>query len=267
MRDYKEELIDRIEEAEFELMLEKYQEDLSNACLKAYEQACARGEVEDMPEEIKEKVLKYINEYPCQSEKKRHPCRPLRYVLIIAATIAIVFSMLLTAQAVGYDVFGVLGRWTDTVFHFGNNTTERIIQPETSSAELSELYETLIANNISVGLAPTWIPDGFTTAKIDVSSSELQINIVAEYQKRHEKIVVSIVQRLNDTADNTIFYEKDKCDSEAHSSTNLTYYIFANQNKWVGICQNGCNTITVQTDASKENLIDIFNSIEGDNNA
>lgn len=267
MSDYKDELVDRIEEAEFELMLEQYQEDLSNACVEAFEQACARGEAQDMPAEIKEKMLKYINDYPFEPEKKRRSRRPLRYLLVAVISITILFSLLLTAQAAGVDVFGALGRWTDTVFRFENPTTERIIQPETASAELSDLYETLIAYDIPIGLAPTWLPEGFTAAMVDTSSSERQINVVAVFHNHNEEVVFSIVRCFNDSSGNTIWFEKDEYNPEEYCSTNLQYYVFANQNKWVGVWQGGRNTVTVQTDTSKENLIDIFNSIEGDGNA
>ena len=57
MDENRQKLEDSDEEAEFKRLFDDYLTDLGAACEKAFEHAKARGEVADIPPEIKEKLL------------------------------------------------------------------------------------------------------------------------------------------------------------------------------------------------------------------
>ena len=83
MDDYRQKLENRFEEAEFELLFDDYLTDLGEACQKEFEQAKARGEVTDMPPEMKKQLLSFIENYnPVEEKKPRHVSIPFLVYLV-----------------------------------------------------------------------------------------------------------------------------------------------------------------------------------------
>ncbi len=74
-----------------------------------------------------------------------------RRLATLAATIALVLGLMVGAQAAGLDVFSAMGRWTNEVFRFLPGT----------SADLTEMADTLDEHGFPAGLAPSWLPYGF----------------------------------------------------------------------------------------------------------
>ena len=144
MDDYRQKLENRFEEAEFELLFDDYLTDLGEACQKEFEQAKARGEITDMPPDMKKQLLRFIENYNPVEEKKPRHVSIIRYFLVAAIACTVLLISLVTVQAVGFDVFGKIGSWTNSVFHFGNSSDEKMIESEPVIAPLSGIQEVLI---------------------------------------------------------------------------------------------------------------------------
>lgn len=200
MNDRKEELLDRIEEAEFELLLDNYQTELGNACQQAYDKACAEGKVADMPSEIKAQMQKFINEY--QLKKKRHPSAALRCCLIAAIIFVTIFALLITVQAAGYDIFSVIGSAAETEFHFSaqTNANDGNVQAD-KAPDVSP--EELAGNDISMELAAIDLPENFTGDIIDMDFSEEEsssLNEVGETEETPQQ-TNGILQYISENVD------------------------------------------------------------------
>lgn len=81
--------------------------------------------------------------------------------------VAAVRVSMITAQALGVDIFGFFGRWTNETFTFTNSADKAGYQgrerfyplEEGETAEFSSLDEALEAFRINLSLVPHWFPD------------------------------------------------------------------------------------------------------------
>ncbi len=260
MTDRRQELLDRIDEAEFELLLDDYQTDLANAYLEAYEKACAAGDVPDMPEEITVKTLDFIRNYQPPAKKKRRPTVLLRCCLIAATVFATIFALLVTAQAAGYNILSMIGFWSDDEFHFGEKT-DGYYESAVVSEELRHFQATLVENEIPMYLSPTWLPEGYTEVSADTSSNEIELSVWGEYSNRENTIILFVSHFLVPPDERgTAWYEKDEGDPEPYQVGDMQCSIFTNAGNWVAVWQGEIYDMFVQA-PDKETLLALLDSI------
>lgn len=266
MNKYREELMERIEEAEFELLLDDFLTALGEEREELYQQVRARGEIPEMPEGTKERFFEIVDnfKFPAEKKKCRHP-NVKRYLLTAVITCFVLFTVLISVQAAGVDVFGTIGRWTDAVLFFGNNTTERIIQTGTPNAELEELYEILSQNNIPLGLVPSYLPENYSSNTVDVLDNGMLLSIYAKYINQEDTIVILVDKYYSSDMANSIWFEKDSLEAEEYQPNEMLFYVFSDQSNWLGVWQNGEYSVCIQTSSSKTELLSMLNTIEGVN--
>lgn len=267
MDDYRQKLENRYEEAEFELLFDDYLTDLGEACQKEFEQAKARGEITDMPPEMKKQLLRFIENYNPVEEKKPRHVSIIRYFLVAAIACTVLLISLVTVQAMGIDVFGEIGNWTDSVFHFHNSTKETIAVSETVSPSLIGLQSVFEENNIPKELAPTWIPDSFILSSLIVSSNNSIKTVTSEYLCEEDIILYQLSVFPPSINDDPFWIEKDEKTPELYHSGDRDYYIFTNLQNWIGVWQgiidNETYNIYIQVPSSREDLISMIDSIGG----
>ena len=259
----RQEIEERIEEAEFELLFDDYITDLGKALQKEYEQAKARNEIEDMPLEIKNEIIDFIDQYNRSEEKKVRIVGVFRYLIVAVSACAFLFLSLFTVQAMGIDVFGKLGSWTDSIFRFESNAPERITGSSPDDVPISGLHAVMVENNIPIGLAPTWLPDGFALSFLDVSENDMSKTITAEYISRENTILYQVSEASSDEPIVQTLIEKDENEPELYHTNNMDYYVFSNNNNWVGVWQGKTNSIIIKVSTNKEDLISIIDSMGG----
>lgn len=263
MNSSRQEIEERIEEAEFELLFDDYITDLGKAFQKEYEQAKARNEIEDMPLEIKNEIIDFIDQYNRSEEKKVRIVGVFRYLIVAVSACVFLFLSLFTVQAMGVDVFGKLGSWSDSIFRFGENTGENISESKPEDVPVSSLLAVLEENNMPRGLEPTWLPDGFTLSSLDVSDNDEGKTITVVYINQSNTIIYQVSEySLVDSIAQT-WFEKDENEPEVYHSGNMDYYVFSNNNNWVGVWQGKTNSILLQVSTNKEDLLSIIDSIGG----
>lgn len=121
-----------------------------------------------------------------QKEEKRKGRMSRRAFFAVAAVVAVLASMV-TAQALGVDIFGFFGRWTNETFTFTNSADKAGYQErerfypleEGETAEFSSLDEALEAFRINLPLAPRWFPERFGELEVTGSVTPLGIDIYA----------------------------------------------------------------------------------------
>ena len=267
MDDYRQKLENRFEEAEFELLFDDYLTDLGEACQKEFEQAKARGEVTDMPPEMKKQLLSFIENYNPVEEKKPRHVSIIRYFLVAAIACTVLLISLVTVQAMGIDVFGEIGNWTDSVFHFRNSTKETIAVSETVSPSLIGLQAVFEENKIPKELAPTRIPDNYALSALDVSSNNNVKTVTSEYSYKDGIILYQLSVFPSGINENPFWIEKDESNPELYHSGEKDYYLFTNLQNWIGVWQGVINNETyyvyIQVPSNREDLISIIDSIGG----
>lgn len=153
-------------------------------------------------------------------EKFFHPQRKrkVKRVAAIAATlIVILMTGTLTANALGFDLWGAVAKWTRDTFVFSNSAPQ-----ETMSGSLQE---TLDKYKITAELVPTGIPDGYAPENVDVIETPLKTTFNATYKSTDDEISIIIVS-LSEPLPKT--YEKDSDDVIVYTVNGIEHYIMTN---------------------------------------
>lgn len=143
--------------------------------------------------------------YPCEEDQAGHrekavsarkPRRrsvPWKAAGIIAATVALTFTLMIGVQASGLDVFGTLAHWTNEFLRYGFIKTS--IQSENYELFLSELEK----NRIPGEYAPTWCPAGFTASEPLVKDSGTHVFVQISFTNSEGKTFFVQITRYNAT--------------------------------------------------------------------
>lgn len=162
--------------------------------------------------------------------------RPLLKVMgAAAALVAIIFGMMITAQAAGIDVFGAIGRWTEETFHFVSapsgviQNSEGATPGSESFSEHQLLQAALEECGITEDLAPTWYPEGFEASEPEIINTSLSDTINVPFcgeEGQFYNIAITLYQSASNLDSYTL--EKDSMDVEQYTSGTRTFYIMSN---------------------------------------
>ena len=187
------------------------------------------------PEEALESFKKHYNtENEISSDSERVPAAPKRSgigrwmkgLIAAAAVFAFVIGGSLTANAMGFDLWEVIAKWTQETFHFGYAGAENTNAPEKDDATpFAGLQALLDLHDVDVPLVPTHIPDGYIEVDVSVEETPLQRRFVAKYQFNDNTIRFRIVDYL-DGAPTQV--EQSESLLEIYSCNGINYYIFSN---------------------------------------
>lgn len=146
-------------------------------------------------------------------------------VLVIALGLLLIGSA--SADAMGFDLFGMVANWTAEIFHFSDATegTEYTEPGKENPVEYSSLQDALDRFQIQQRLAPTWLPDGYKLADIEVFDTPFECSVYAIYAKGEENIQISIRQTVGKDPEQI---EKNEDFIEVYTKNGVTCYIFQN---------------------------------------
>lgn len=162
-----------------------------------------------------------------------------RGLIAAAAMLVIVIGSSITANAMGFDLWEIIAKWTQETFHFGYALDEsNPIDPEKEDSTLySALQDALEQQNIHVALAPTWIPDGYIENDVRITDSPKQRSFITNYKNGDNNIIIRIAEYLDSFP---MQIEQSNSLLEIYTSNGVDYYIFDNyeQLKAVWITEN-----------------------------
>lgn len=210
-------------------------------CLKKIDQ------IEDAPEfDVDASLNNFLSKHSrlveCASRTSENSSpKTSRWKSPVAAVVAIlvVLGSMVTAQALGIDVFGAIARWTNETFHFATssqngdtfNTDIQNSNGYSPDGEYGSLQEALDACGIDQNLEPKWLPEGFELAEASVSSQPSPVSIRAKYVSGDSSFsLVTFLYDSPDAVDYTIF-EKDTADVLSYERNGITYYIMTNNQR------------------------------------
>lgn len=190
--------------------------------------------------------------------------RRVKQSLVALTAVVVVVCGMAAAQAAGLDVLGMLGQWTDEIFHFTSGA-----ESGESAAPMNEntrlLREALASVGIDEDLAPTWFPEGFVESDTKISNSKMSdiVHFVLEDETGYV-INITIAQYYS-----TEFLEitdfEIKTDSVQHySNGKQMFYLFSNANTVTATWANGLIMEQIYGDISEEDTKHIIDSIGGD---
>lgn len=196
--------------------------------------------------------------------------RPLLKVAALAATATIViFGTLICVQAAGVDVFGTIGRWTESTFHFampssGNAQSSMggATMDNQDSATYNALQSALDDCGITEDLAPTWYPDGFEVSEPEIVEMNRYDIIHIGFSDADENFFSIDITRYQLQSDLPSFiFEKDNSAVEQYTSGARTFYMLSNMDTVTATYSSGLLVVQISGSLSSDEIKAIIDSI------
>lgn len=153
----------------------------------------------------------------------------------VAATIAAMMLTMISAQALGVDIFGFFAHWTDEIFYFSNSPN----QPHPAkfyplkvgeSAKYESIEEALSEFQIEAALVPSWYPSGVDSFTVTASVTDLGMGIHMVSDSNSPSLILTISDFNKETGPTTII-ERDDSEVISHEVGDSVHYI-VNDGKW-----------------------------------
>lgn len=188
------------------------------------------------PEEALESFKKHYNtDNEISSDSESVPATPRRrsigrWMQSLAAAAAILVFIIggsITAHAMGFDLWEIISKWTQETFHFGyvSDTSESNAPDKEDTQSYTGLQDALLASDIQISLAPTWLPNGYIEMDVKTEDTPIQRRYAVVYQSGENTIRIRIVDYLSGTPSQI---EKSDALLEIYSFSGINYYIFEN---------------------------------------
>lgn len=185
--------------------------------------------------------------------KKRFPAL-WRTARIAAATVAVLFALMVGAQASGLNVFGALAQWTSETFHFGNRN---------QSENLDLFISSLAKYDISEELVPALTLKGFYASKPEIWNDDTGVFLQLPFYSEDKSSFYTIsIERYNfqEKMEQMIF-EKDNLSVETYVTNSKTFYIFSNLGTTTATWADGVLTEKIWGNISMKDIKAILDSI------
>lgn len=150
-----------------------------------------------------------------------------RGLIAAAAMVVLVISCSFTANAMGFDLWEVIAKWTQETFHFGyaGQVDETNIPSSDFKHPCESLQQALDMRNITVALVPTWMPAGYTEGEVEFIQTPKHRSISVNYEFEDNVIVIRIADYLDSYP---MQIEQSGPPVEIYTSNEVDYYIFDN---------------------------------------
>lgn len=184
-----------------------------------------------------------------------------RGLIAAAAMLVIVIGSSITANAMGFDLWEVIAKWTQETFHFGYaNVSDVPSSPAKEDATLySELQAMLDKHNINTPLVPTWFPIGYTENDVRTTESPKQRLFTANYTCGDSIIIIRIADYLDSSP---MQIEQSESLLEIYTVNGIDYYIFDNYDQLKAVWINDNFECYISAPLSSLEIKQMIDSIE-----
>lgn len=210
---------------------------------------CDRAELEKLTQ--KHRVVRKA--HPASTGK---PARHVKRIALVAAAIGVFMTLLVAAQAAGFDVFGAMAQWTNETFRF--------MTAPTQNSEVVDLCSALDAHGIPTEYAPSWIPDGFVAEELQVAETKRRTSVSTSFKNGENEILFTVTRYSSKDDMDFTDYEKRRGDAVPHMNGKQLFYVYGNTDSTVATWSDG-NTfiIMINGQISTDNMKSIIDSIGG----
>lgn len=210
-------------------------EDFDEATLDAFLEELQSETPLDIPFDWQGSLERFYNKFSplftarnkCQTQhntEKKHHHRWFMRIAILAAIITGIFASMITAQALGIDVFGFFAQWTDEIFFYTNekeSIQEQNLFQKDEDIKFESIEAALMAFDIDFPIIPNWYPDGINDFAVTGRVTDLGVEIFALSTNEEENLTIVYSEfnkqngptRVIEKDDTKVFlYHKDACD-------------------------------------------------------
>ena len=202
----------------------------------------------------------YMPENSLETKSKPAPTRWVRRVIAIAAVLALVVLIPVSAKAMKLDqLWNVVAKWAKETFSFVSGGDTDVDEPDvTYNAELVPFRDLLKDGEHDADIIPTWIPDGFILEKVERDATPVQEVYRARYMNGDKKIRIRVQTYL--TEDNYNFEIEDDY-TEIYSVSEINCYIFKNEDQCRAVWVTGTYECMISGDLSIDEIKMMIDSI------
>ena len=214
---------------------------------------------------------KALSLYPVDaaSEQKRKAgpkCRKTVRRLLIAAAIISCLLLAIVPSAFGHkSIFTVIGRWSDDLFYFeqvSDTPTDGTVREfRTANAGLKKLHDTTLRFDIDAPVIPTWVPEDIPLQRIDTTDTDIKLSILALFASNDRSVSINVSQS---SSNSTGYYEKDVGQVTTYDRNGTVFYLFENAGCYTASWRNGDLECFISGTLSKDELLQIIDSISPD---
>lgn len=151
-----------------------------------------------------------------------------RGLIAAAAMLVLIISCSFTANAMGFDLWDIIAKWTQETFHFGY--AEQTPESDDPSPDYihpcASLQEALDRNDITLSLVPSWIPEGYIESNVDIVQTPKHRAFQANYECNDQIIAIRIADYLDSFPTQV---EQSDTLIEIYQPSEIDYYIFDNE--------------------------------------
>ena len=189
----------------------------------------------------------------------------LRRVVPAAAAAALMLGTMISAQAMGFDVFGKIARWTEETFHFSSVEQASAVITKYPLAEGEQMtFETLEdavdAFGITAPIVPKRIPDGLSLTEVTALRNASGIEIYAVYEGEGDAELFVVNYREVAAGGETIV-EKDASSVGLYERNGIGHYLITDKGCEKAIWQNGELECFIMGMISRQEMREIIDSI------
>lgn len=253
-------LAQAMEDALEDMTEETYDEALISAYLDALDQKAPMPDMPDTDEawsafqkKVEDASLAVGGSSPKRPARFR---RVVRTGLVAAIMVAVLFGVMVAAQAAGVDVFGAVARWTEETFHFN------VSGADGSTAWFADYQEELEAAGLSEEYLPTWLPEGYEVTDLQIQEINKSKDIYILYSGENGTAFDLLISIYNEAeAMEQHIFEKDDTPVQTIQVGIKTVYLFENLGVQNAVCQDQNVIYSLLGDLSQNLIEDIFASI------
>lgn len=200
-----------------------------------------------------------------QRPVEKHSRGVLRRVVPVAAAAALMLGTMISAQAMGFDVFGKIARWTEETFHFSSvRQTSAVITKyplaEGEQMTFETLEDAIDAFGITEPVVPKWIPERFSLAEVAALYNANGIEILATYVE-NGKSAKPFTVSYRALTQNMSIVEKDGTAVELYTQSGFAHYLITDVSYEQAIWQNGELECFISGVVSRQEMREIIDSI------
>ena len=178
-----------------------------------------------------------------QRPVEKHSRGVLRRVIPVAAAAALMLGTMISAQAMGFDVFGKIARWTEETFHFSSarQTSAAVTRYPLAEGEqmaFETLEDAVDAFGITAPIVPKRIPDGLSLTGVTALYNASGIEIYAAYEGDGDAELFAVDYREVAAGGETIV-EKDASSVGLYERNGIGHYLITDKGCEKAIWQNG----------------------------
>ena len=208
-------------------------------------------------QEFQQHYLPMVEEEP--KPKRKSNIIPFRRIAAVAASLVLVFSLSVTANAFSFrDVWNAVVTWAQETFSFSMGV--EVSEPKADSElEYNSLQELLIHNNIDLSVAPSIIPDGFKMIEAITDKNPKQESYVATYSNGVLSFTISVQTYLPNQSEQV---ETSHDYFEIYTISEHNYYIFGNYSHYQAVWIANSFECSISGELSIEDIKLMLDSIE-----